>query len=235
MDATHANAELFAALSLAQCEVENVTKNAINPAFKGEGKKEGSRYADLSEVLATARPVYSRHGVSLIQSGNLIGDQVVVTSILAHKSGGYITAEASCIPSRRDPQGVGAAITYLRRYSAAALFCIAQEDDDGNAASGRADQTQSAPKPTAKKQKTSEQPEAWTPPPALEADAAACKSKSAWNSLYNQFAPYAASLDADAKKAAWSWLVGKAKASGYRWDKDGSLFEPIAQAPDFLA
>jgi hypothetical protein len=229
MDATHANAELFAALGLAQCEVENAVKSSTNPHFK-------SKYADLAEVLGTARPIYAKHGVSLVQSaGKLVDGQVVVQSVLAHKSGGYITTEASCIPGKTDAQGIGAATTYLRRFSAAALYCIAQEDDDGNAASGRTEQAQSAPKPPAKKQKPAEQPEAWTPPPALEADADDCESKAAWNALYNRFAPYAAGLDAVAKQTAWSWLVGKAKTSGYRWDKDGSLFEPIAQAPDFLS
>ena len=230
MDATHANAELFAALGLAQCEVENAVKSSTNPHFK-------SKYADLAEVLGTARPIYAKHGVSLVQSaGKLVDGQVVVQSVLAHKSGGYITTEASCIPGKTDAQGIGAATTYLRRFSAAALYCIAQEDDDGNAASGRTDQ--SAPTPKAKPapvKKPADKPEAWAPPEPLEADADACKSKADWNKLYNRFAPYAAGLDEQAKQAAWKWLVGKAKASGYRWDKDGALFEPMVERPDFLA
>ena len=36
-----------------------------------------------------------------------------------------------------DAQGVGATITYLRRYALAALACIAQEDDDGEVPVGR--------------------------------------------------------------------------------------------------
>ena len=35
---------------------------------------------------------------------------------------------------KADPQGIGSATTYLRRYSAAAVAGIAQEDDDGNTA-----------------------------------------------------------------------------------------------------
>lgn len=111
-------------------------------------------------------------------------------------------------------------------------------DDEGPIDGGKPEQTQSATKSQPRKQKSADQPQAWTPPPALEGDADACKSKSDWNALYNRFAPYAAGLDDAAKKAAWTWLVGKAKAAGYRWDKDGVLFEPIvapAQTLDFLS
>lgn len=127
MDTTHANPELFAALAAAQGEIENAAKSSSNPHFK-------SKYADLAEVLNTVRPVFAKNGLSLLQSTGFDGSLVSVTTLLAHKAGGYITAIASCVPAKTDAQGVGAATTYLRRYSAAAVAGIAQEDDDGNAA-----------------------------------------------------------------------------------------------------
>ena len=98
MNLDHSNAALFAALALAQSEVENATKGSTNPHFK-------SKYADLAEVLNTVRP-----------------------------EGGYVTSVASCTPAKTDGQGVGAATTYLRRYSLAAACGVAQEDDDGQSA-----------------------------------------------------------------------------------------------------
>lgn len=127
MNTEHANPTLFAALALAQGEIENADKNAANPHFK-------SKYADLAEVLNTIRPVFSKHGLSLIQSPEFDGARVSVVTMLAHKEGGYITAQASCVPAKTDAQGVGSATTYLRRYSAAAIAGIAQEDDDGQSA-----------------------------------------------------------------------------------------------------
>ena len=127
MDITHATPELFTALSAAQGQVENATKNAANPHFR-------SKYADLAEVLNTVRPVFAKHGLSLIQSPSFDGSLASVTTILAHAGGGYITTTASCVPAKADAQGIGSATTYLRRYSAAAVAGIAQEDDDGNAA-----------------------------------------------------------------------------------------------------
>src|SRR5574343_581531 len=127
MNTDKATPELFAALANAQMEMENATKGSINPHFR-------SKYADLAEVLNTIRPVFAKHGLSLIQSTAFDGAMVHVHSVLAHASGGMVSSTASCIPAKTDAQGVGAATTYLRRYSAAVMGGIAQEDDDGNAA-----------------------------------------------------------------------------------------------------
>ena len=126
-DITHATPELFTALAVAQGAIENASKNAANPHFK-------SKYADLAEVLNTIRPTFAANGLSLIQSPGYDGSIASVTTVLAHSSGGYITGTASCVPAKADAQGIGAATTYLRRYGAAAVAGIAQEDDDGNAA-----------------------------------------------------------------------------------------------------
>lgn len=127
MNTEHANPALFAALSAAQGEIENANKNAANPHFK-------SKYADLAEVLNTVRPVFAKHGLSLTQCPAFDGARASVTTLVAHKDGGYIVATASCVPAKSDAQGVGSATTYLRRYSAAAMAGIAQEDDDGQSA-----------------------------------------------------------------------------------------------------
>lgn len=127
MNLEHANAALFAAMALAQSEVENASKASVNPHFK-------SRYADLAEVLNTVRPVFARHGLAIIQSTACDGAVVTVTTAIVHKEGGFVTSDASCIPARFDAQGIGASTTYLRRYALAAMAGIAQEDDDGNAA-----------------------------------------------------------------------------------------------------
>ena len=128
MNLDHANAPLFAALAKAQAEVENATKGSVNPHFK-------SRYADLAEVLNTVRPVFSHYGLSILQSTSFDGTLVHVTTTVAHAEGGWASSCASCSPARIDAQGIGAATTYLRRYSLAAMAGVAQEDDDGNAAS----------------------------------------------------------------------------------------------------
>lgn len=130
MNLDHANAALFAALASAQTEVENATKGSINPHFK-------SRYADLAEVLNTVRPVFGKHGLAIIQSVQTDGRVVSVTTTLGHKEGGFVSSTTACLAAKEDAQGIGAAATYLRRYGLAAMCGVAQEDDDGNAASQR--------------------------------------------------------------------------------------------------
>jgi hypothetical protein len=127
MDTSKATSELFAALAKAQAEVENASKNSANPHFR-------SKYADLAEVLNTVRPVFARHGLSILQGTGFDGELVRVTTVIAHASGGCVSSVFACVPAKTDAQGIGSATTYGRRYSLAAMSGVAQEDDDGNAA-----------------------------------------------------------------------------------------------------
>lgn len=120
---------LAKALAKAQGEVENASKASINPHFK-------SKYADLAEVLNTVRPVFSANGLSFVQMPSFSEGVVMVETMLMHESGEWISETASSPITKQDAQGVGSAITYLRRYSLAAFAGIAQEDDDANASIG---------------------------------------------------------------------------------------------------
>ena len=127
MNLENATPELFTALAKAQSEVENAVKGSTNPHFK-------SKYADLAEVLNTVRPVFAANGLSIIQIPSFDGAMASVTTCLAHSKGGTITGVSSCVPAKTDAQGIGAATTYLRRYSLASVCGVAQEDDDGQSA-----------------------------------------------------------------------------------------------------
>lgn len=123
-------AELAKALAAAQAEIENASKASVNPHFK-------NRYADLAEILNTSRPVLSKHGLSIVQMPFFSEGKVGVETVLMHESGQWIANELLGPCVKQDPQGVGSAITYYRRYSLAAFAGIAQEDDDANTASGK--------------------------------------------------------------------------------------------------
>lgn len=129
MNKSESIAALAAALAKAQGEIENASKNAANPHFR-------SKYADLAEVLNTVRPVFAKHGISVIQAPSYEGGMASVETMLMHSSGEWLSNTCSAPVSKQDAQGVGSAITYLRRYSLAAFAGIAQEDDDANSAVG---------------------------------------------------------------------------------------------------
>jgi hypothetical protein len=114
--------ELAAALAEAQGEMVLAKKTSDNPYFK-------SKYADLSEVVETLKPVFPKHGLSYIQLPEEAG--TLVTQIM-HKSGQWIRAKATVVLSKQDPQSVGSAITYMRRYGLIGGSGMATEDDDGN-------------------------------------------------------------------------------------------------------
>lgn len=127
-----ARASMFSDLAKYYCEVTNPENNADNPFFK-------SKYAPLSEVLNTIRPVMGKYGLSIIQiPKTLEGGVGSVQTVLTHKDGAYISfPPLTGKPAKADIQGLGAVITYLRRFSLNAIAGVAGEvDDDGNTAAG---------------------------------------------------------------------------------------------------
>jgi len=113
----------------AQMEMDNASKNANNPAFR-------TKYANLEGVIDAVKPALNANGIAILQSGSPSqSGQLTMTTRLLHTSGQWIEDTAECQLSKNDPQGFGSAMTYLRRYNAAAICGITQEDDDGNAAS----------------------------------------------------------------------------------------------------
>ena len=121
---------LTKAMASFQAMVENASKKSVNPAFK-------SKYADLAEVLNTVREDLGKHGLALMQFPSFQGGVAHVETILSHESGQWMAGLASAPVTKQDAQGVGSAITYLRRYSIAAVCGVAQEDDDANGSVGR--------------------------------------------------------------------------------------------------
>ena len=159
MQKSESIAALAAALADAQGEVENATKNSQNPHLK-------NKYADLAEILNTVRPVLSRHGLAVSQHPSYSDGMVHVETIMLHKSGEWMSSTISTPVQKPDPQGVGSACTYARRYSLAAIVGLSQEDDDGHAAS------KPKPGPAHQQQKPSPQPSApKTEPDPLITDA----------------------------------------------------------------
>lgn len=121
--------KLFDALAKAQGEIRGAAKDATNPHFK-------SKYADLASIVDAARPL-AKHGIATVQIPFSENGEIGVTTILGHGSGEWISGRLSVKPLKLDPQGAGSVLTYLRRYSLAAMAGIAPEDDDGEGAMGR--------------------------------------------------------------------------------------------------
>jgi hypothetical protein len=110
------------ALNRARAKFKAVVKTADNPYFK-------SKYADLTQCLEAVIPALTEEGITLTQP---ILDGKVHTVI--SKNGEMLEAVLA-LPEITDPQKIGSAITYYRRYTLTALLALAAEDDDANTVS----------------------------------------------------------------------------------------------------
>ncbi len=123
--------EIAAALAKAQGEIQGAVKDSANPFFK-------SKYADLSSVWEACRGPLTKHGLAVVQSPEWDGSRVTVETMLTHSSGQWMRGTASASPKEDTPQAVGSVVTYLRRYALQSFVGVAPEDDDAEAAQGRA-------------------------------------------------------------------------------------------------
>jgi len=123
--------ELATAMAKAQAEIKTALKDSKNPHFK-------SSYADLTSVWDACRVALTKNGLSVLQITNFDAADVWLETTLLHASGESISGRYPLRPQQQTPQGYGSALTYARRYALAAMVgVVADEDDDGNAASGR--------------------------------------------------------------------------------------------------
>jgi hypothetical protein len=145
MKTSESISKIAPALLAAQRAIRFATKDASNPHFK-------SKYADLPGVIDAVKGPLNDAGIIFIQSPSPSDDgKLHLTTRLIHESGEWIEDTAVTPLQKSDPQGVGSAITYMRRYSLAAITGLYQDDDDGNAASGVGQRAQQEQKPQAMK------------------------------------------------------------------------------------
>jgi len=113
-----------------QADMPPVPKDAVNPHFK-------NKYATLGAITEASRPHLAKHGLAVTQSLAWVdGTQLLITRIV-HTSGQWMEDGGYALnPTKNDPQGMGSAVTYARRYTlGATLGIITEDDDDGNKAS----------------------------------------------------------------------------------------------------
>lgn len=137
MNKSESIAELAKALASFHSEVKQPLKDKANPFFK-------SKYVPLENVVEAITTIAPKHGLSFIQYPVNQENKVGVITVLMHSSGEFIETEPIYAqPGKNDAQATGSVITYLKRYSLSAVFGItSDEDDDGERAMGRTQQSQ---------------------------------------------------------------------------------------------
>jgi ERF superfamily len=128
-------AALAAALAKAQAELVNPEKSLtakIQTGRPAEGER-SFRYAPLSSGLDIVRKTLGQHEIATVQTTAIdhAAGMVNMTTTLAHASGEWIASDWPVCPiaETANPQRMGAALTYARRYALFTLVGIAGEDD----------------------------------------------------------------------------------------------------------
>jgi ERF superfamily len=128
-------AALASALAKAQAELINPEKSltaTIRTGRLGEGER-SFRYAPLSSGLDIVRKTLGQHEIATLQTTAIdqTAGMVNLTTTLAHASGEWIASDWPVCPiaETANPQRMGAALTYARRYALFTLVGIAGEDD----------------------------------------------------------------------------------------------------------
>jgi hypothetical protein len=128
MEKSESIKELANALTKAQSQMTGASKTASNPFFK-------SKYANLEEVINTVKVPFAEVGLSFVQFPISEDGFAGVETVIIHSSGEFISNSFMLKCAKNDPQGMGSAITYARRYGLQSACGIPSEDDDGNEAS----------------------------------------------------------------------------------------------------
>lgn len=119
---------LAQALLKVQGEIPQATKDAVNSYSK-------NRYASLRSIMDACLKPLNNNGILLTQSPcpapDFLGEGYMgLMTQLTHAQSGQWMASLTVIPMvKSDPQGMGAAITYARRYALSAMLGIVACDD----------------------------------------------------------------------------------------------------------
>ncbi len=120
---------LAGALVASQTGFPPIPLDATNPHFK-------NRFASLGAILHAILPVLNQNGIALMQHPTIVDGRPALRTVLLHESGGASEDTMLLILDKENSQGQGSALTYARRYAVmSALGLVAEEDDDGQAAS----------------------------------------------------------------------------------------------------
>jgi hypothetical protein len=105
----------------AKKQIGTILKDSKNPFFK-------SNYLGLNGLITSVETVLQEQGLLLLQPLGNGG----ISSIIFDTESGEKVESFMLLPNIQDPQKLGSAITYFRRYSLQSLLCLQAEDDDGN-------------------------------------------------------------------------------------------------------
>jgi hypothetical protein len=111
---------VYPKLAKVKAVLNPIRKTETNPFLK-------SKYFDINSLLEQVEPILQEHGLILAQP---IQQGKVTTYLIDPDTGDDLGSEIE-LPQMQDPQKLGSAITYYRRYTLVSLLALQSLDDDG--------------------------------------------------------------------------------------------------------
>lgn len=137
MNRSEAIGQLAASLAKAQAAFLPVTKDRLASIKSRTGDSFRYNYADLATVVGAIKAALSANGLAVMQPVTAGDGHVVVTTLLAHASGEWISSDMTWPVVNTDNRSIGSGITYARRHSLLAMVGGAATDEDDDAESAR--------------------------------------------------------------------------------------------------
>ncbi len=109
----------------AQKKIDAAVKDEKNPHF-------GNTFASHKSVIEACKDKLNDEGIAVLQPI----DGMTVETVLVHVSGEWFSSSTPIVSKdEHNPQALGSAITYAKRYGLQSMVLLPAEDDDGIAAS----------------------------------------------------------------------------------------------------
>lgn len=119
------NKNLVAKIFALQSEVGAIAKSETNPFYK-------SKYFDINALIEHLAPLLQKHGLVITQPLTHIEGKPAIATVIQDSDSGEAQLFITPLPHIEDPQKMGSAITYHRRYSLQSFLLLQAEDDDAN-------------------------------------------------------------------------------------------------------
>lgn len=96
------------------------------------------KYFDINQMIEVLKPLFKEYGVTVMQPLTHIEGKPAITTIVTSRDEKmeFQVPLPTMVSSKQgkqgtDPQDVGSAVTYMRRYALQSLFLLQAEDNDG--------------------------------------------------------------------------------------------------------
>jgi len=227
---TNITPEFAKAYAEAVSRTRDVVADAENPFHKNS-------YATLGAHISATKAIFAQYGLAIVQfpvSNSVNRGEVGVETMVIHESGGYVS-RTILMPVANGVKGqyVVALVSYLRRYTIAAVVNLDTADDD--AESDREVRTIPAPKliQLPKEAPKAPAPKAVAPAPKAEAPISAPGSNSDLAKALDFIVPFGKNKGSrlgDLAKNSLDWYIKEYQPKPYNGkisDKDIALREAL--------